>query len=131
MYYFIVALSSFLFGIGILTLKKPFFNLAIYSVGLLDIMIDTGLDDEVKQDALIKRLGKLLLSLLVFVLGIFWLIALFIVPIYIFSIYTNSSWDSLEMESWAFIASSTLPSIIPFVLASVLGNVQLQMCPFF
>lgn len=103
MYYFLVVLSSILLGVLILFVLKPFFNMALHTVALLDIMLDEETDEDEKQSVMIKRLLLVLKSLFIFmtVLGLSICISIF--PVYLYVKSQPLDFGPIDTSSWIFI----------------------------
>ncbi|MEO9966065.1 MAG: sulfotransferase [Reichenbachiella sp.] len=115
-HYFWVATGSLLFTVGlILTAKKPFFLMAMSTVRLLDMMLNTSIDENEKTTHLIKRLSSLLLWLAVFLSTLGLLFFGFYGLLYVVN---NSSLEELyaqDYSSYKFIVALSVGGGIPLL----------------
>lgn len=113
-YYLVIFFAASLLSLGLIFLKKPFFSLANSTTALLNSMLDTSMSEEVKQKALIQKLGKLLSALGFFVVFTLLIVGISIVPVLLFN--GSGSIDDLDMESFPFYLSMILGSMVLFVV---------------
>jgi hypothetical protein len=113
-YYIIIFLSALIFSLGLLLLKKPFFSFAKSTTGLLNVMLESKIDEDQRQKQLIQRLGKLLGVMGVFLLFFSLITIIALLPLIIFLQLTPSSLESIDTDSWKFYISMILGSLILF-----------------
>ena len=118
MYWLAAGIAGVLLGVGILLLKKVFFVLAESTLGLLNAMLETELDDTQKQKGLIANLGKVLGSLFLFLLQIAATVAVSTIPLFAISDFDFDKFESTHWGGWQFWMALSLGSIVPFFLAS-------------
>lgn len=118
MYWLAAGVAGILLGVGILLLKKVFFYLSESTLGLLDAMLESELDDSQKQKGLIKNLGKVLSSLFLFVLQIFATVVVSAFPLLLYSGLDFQEFQSSHWGGWQFWVALSAGSIVPFVIAS-------------
>lgn len=118
MYWLAAGIAGILLGIGIMLLKKVFFVLAESTLGLLNAMLETELDDTQKQKGLIANLGKVLGSLFLFVLQILATVVVSAMPLFTISNFDFQKFDSTHWGGWQFWVALSVGSLLPFILAS-------------
>lgn len=116
-YYLLVGASSAIASMGLMQLVKgPFFRLALSTLGLLDMMLDTTIDENHKTRELSIRLIRLLASLFLFLFFIAFVLLcafLFLLAFYNFSINDLGAQDFRSFEFWLAVS---LGGTIPFLL---------------
>lgn len=112
----VIFVATALLSLALLMLKKPFFNLALSSVGMLDTMVDVQMDEMEKHRLLIKRLGRLLKSLSMFIFGILLALGIAFLPVYGYALYTGIELGALDTSSWYFFIPLILGSVVLFVV---------------
>jgi len=111
-YYLSVGICCFIFTIGLKYLKRPFFDIARNTTKLLDILLNNHLSDEEKQSLLIKTVASVLAQLGMFILILVAVAVISIIPLFVFVYFTGKSWGSLDYESYKFLISMVLGSLL-------------------
>lgn len=115
-HYLFVGLAAALFSVGLMLLKGPFFNMALASTAMVNALIDPVSDEDTKQGLVAKRLGRLILWLLLFQLGLITITALAMSVLWIYIEYSNQTPESLDTASALFYISMVIGGVIPFLL---------------
>lgn len=118
MYWVAAGIAGILLGGGILLLKKVFFALAESTLGLLNAMLETELDDTQKQKGLISNLGKVLGSFFFFLLQIAATVVVSTVPLLAYSGFDINKFEATHWGGWQFWLALSVGSLLPFILAS-------------
>ena len=114
-YYVLVFFTTFLISVSLLLLKKPFFSFAKATAALLNIMLDSSMNELAKQKILIQNLGKLLSVFGVFLILIMLTIGISLVPMMLYLRFESETIEDLEMASFHFYVSMILGSAILFI----------------
>lgn len=117
----IAFLGSCIFSAGLLIGRPVFFLLALRTMAMLNTLLETQLDDQQKQQLLIRHLGRLLLSLLLFVLSLVVLVALSFAPVLA---YTGFDVQQALQLSWPDYTTAVVLAggVLPFLLYSFKKN---------
>ena len=110
-YYLLVCLGSALFSIGIVTfLKKPFFQLSISAVKQLDVILNSSLEENKKDQLILKNLFQLVLHLVTTIFILIVTMAIGISPAFFYvKQYSN---EQIDFSSLNFYLSLILGSAI-------------------
>lgn len=106
--------SGFLLLWALKKYYQPFFKLSEASVKILNsLLLSEGDDTKVKQVE--KNLAKLLGALGVFFIWIIVILIVAAIPVGLYSIVFDVPYPQLELDSWEFITSLSLGSLLPFI----------------
>ena len=119
MYLLIVFSCALLLGFGILLLKVPFFQLAERTLAMLNVILESEEDDFVKQKILIRNLGRLVGSLLLFLMLVGLVLLLSSLPLLWFGHFNGETLASFDYSSWKFYTTLGVGSLLPFIAVSL------------
>ncbi len=117
-YYSLVFIGSFLMGLGLLLMKKPFFRLSRSTLSLLDTILDNLLNEDEKQKLLIQKVGVVLSSLFLFTGILLLSIAVSLAPILAYNGLRGIEYENMDTSSFQFFGFMLAGFTIPFVLPS-------------
>ncbi len=106
--------SGFLLLWSLTKYYHPFFRLAEASVKILNSLLMPEEDDS-KVKEVEKNLAKLLAALGIFFLWILLILLLAALPVGLYTVIYKIPFSDLELESWQFILSLSIGSLIPFI----------------
>lgn len=112
MYYLLVFTSVALISIGIILLKNPFFAFAYTTSQLLNIMLESRMEEFEKRKKHIKTLGTLLVKFGLLLLLMAVVLGISLLPLVVYARTQKLSAAELDMSSFYFILSMILGSVV-------------------
>ncbi len=118
-YYLVVFIGAILTTLGLIIIKKPFFNLALSTPKLLNIVLNTSsLSEDEKQKLLVKNVGKVLSSLGIFILAFLAILLFALLPILIYLYTNNLDAGAIDTKSWRFYGSMSIGFLLVLLFPS-------------
>ncbi len=118
----LAVLSGALLSLGLIYWAGAFFTLALRSVGLLNIFLTEGIDEDTRHARVVGRLGGTVLALIVFVVYLGGVAVLSFAPIYLFTVVTGQPYILLEQQPVYFWLAFGLGSLLPLLLPTLRGS---------
>lgn len=107
-------ISGFLLFWALKKYYQPFFRLSEASLKILNSLLMSEEDDS-KVKEVEKHLAKLLAALGLFFLWIVVILMLAAIPVGLYGLFYKIPFSDLELDSWPFILSLSIGSLIPFI----------------
>ncbi len=114
----LVFISSLLLSSGLVICRPSFLRLALHTMAMLNVIIDTQADDTIKQKLLIRNLSNLLLSLFVFSFLIVCVFSVSLLPILIYVNFDGSALVNINLNYLSY-AALLIGGSLPFILLSL------------
>ncbi len=115
-YYLIVFVSAVILSLCILKMKRPFFSFAYQTSALLNILLDTDLEESAKQKALIKEVVTTIRKLLFFILITLVSVLAALAPVILYLKITGLNPNEVNNSSAFFYISLVLGSFPLFLV---------------
>jgi len=113
-----VLITGLLFTTGIILARILFFRLAEDTLAMLNVILETSLEDRAKQKLLIKNLRNLLGSLILLNIFITCLIIISLLPLYSYLDFDLLKLKSFHWNSLSVLIAIAVGSSIPFLVFS-------------
>ena len=122
LHYGLAVLSGGSLSLGLIYWAGAFFTLASHSVGLLNVFLTEGIDEDTRHARVVGRLSGTVLALVVFVMYLVGAAILALAPIYLFTIVNGQSYSLPEQQPVCFWLAFGLGSLLPLLLPSLRGS---------
>ena len=116
MYYLAVFCASFLVVVFLYLARNVFYSMAIATVRLLDVMLDSDLDENLQHTILLKRVPTALIKLLLFIAVLILSFSIAFFPPLAYVGFDFSEFQLLDSHSWKFILALLLGGGAPMIL---------------
>lgn len=116
MYYLAVFFAGFIFLGGLFAIRKWIYALIENTIGLLNKILDSRQDEDVKQKNLIHGLGKLMGSLVIVFLALGLVLMLSAAPFLLYKYSSGIPYSSWDDDSFYFYAILGVGSLVPFFI---------------
>ncbi|MDB5274238.1 MAG: sulfotransferase family protein [Chitinophagaceae bacterium] len=121
-YFFLLFLTSFLFSAGFVVCRSAFFRLARHTMAMLNVILDTQADDNTKQKLLVRQLGRLLLSLILFLFFIACIVGCAALPLLVYTHFDLPVFENLDWTSLTSYVCLVGGGLIPFIIFHLIPN---------